>query len=166
VREEQWARTLEKLGITLKIRKVDFALFNRRLQQYDFDTTTIVEGHFTLPSVQDYVRIYGSKSADEKGNDNYRGVKSAAVDHILDAMGQAQTLPALRDACRALDRVVMWNCWQVPQLYAANIAMSYWNRFGMPARRPRYYTVNVTIDIEPQLAWPELCWWAKPGAAR
>ena len=161
VREVEWARTLEKLGITLKIRKVDFALFDRRLKEFDFDTTTIVEGHFTMPSVQDYVRIYGSKSADEKGNDNYRGVKSPAVDRLLQAMNEAQTMPALLDACRALDRVVMWNHWQVPQLYAANIPLSHWNKFGKPAKAPRFFTVAVTIDIEPQLAWPELTWWIK-----
>lgn len=161
VRETEWARTLEKLGITLKIRKVDYALFSRRLEEYDFDTTTIVEGHYTMPSAQDYVRLYSSASADQKGNDNYRGVKSPAVDHILKAMSEATTMNALRDACRALDRVVMWNHWQVPQLYAANIQLSHWNKFGKPAKAPRYFTVGVTIDVEPQLAWPELCWWIK-----
>jgi peptide/nickel transport system substrate-binding protein/microcin C transport system substrate-binding protein len=161
VREIEWARNLEKLGVRLSIRKVDYALFSRRLQEYDFDTTTIVEGHYTLPNVNDYVRLYGSKSADEKGNDNYRGVKNRAVDHILEAMVRAETLQQLRDACRALDRVVMWNHWQVPQLFAANIKLSYWNKFGMPGRRPRFFTVSVTQDLEPQLAWPELTWWSK-----
>ena len=161
VREIEWARNLEKLGIKLSIRKVDYALYSRRLQEYDFDTTTIVEGHYTLPNVSDYVRLYGSKSADEKGNANYRGVKSKAVDHVLDAMGRAETLQQLRDACRALDRIVMWNHWQVPQLFKASITLSYWNKFDMPAKRPRFFTVSVTQDLEPQLAWPELTWWPK-----
>lgn len=161
VRELEWARNLDKLGIRLGIRKVDYALFSRRLQEYDFDLTTIVEGHYTIPSHADLVRLYHSSSADQKGNDNYRGVKHPAVDHILAAMGRAQTMLQLRDACRALDRVVMWHHWQVPQLYAADITLSYWNKFGIPAKRPRFYTVSVTQDIEPQLAWPELCWWQK-----
>jgi len=161
VRELEWARTLEKLGVELKIRKVDYALFDRRLREYDFDTTTIVEGHYTLPSAQDYQQFYSSASADEKGNNNYRGVKSPAVDRILRAMSEASTLAELRDACRALDRVVMWNYWQVPQLYAANITLSHWNKFGKPAKVPRYFTVGVTIDVEPQLAWPELTWWIR-----
>ena len=161
VREIEWARSLEKLGVRLTIRKVDYALFSRRLQEYDFDMTTIVEGHYTQPNAADYQRIYSSKSADEKGNDNYRGVKSPAVDRLLDAMADSQTLAQLRDACRALDRVVMWNHWQVPQLYAASIPMSYWNKFGQPARRPRFFTTSVTQELEPQLAWPELTWWIK-----
>jgi microcin C transport system substrate-binding protein len=161
VREIEWGRNLEKLGVKLAIRKVDYALYARRLQEYDFDMTTIVEGHYTLPNASDYLRLYGSKSADEKGNNNYRGVKSRAVDHVLEAMGRAETLLQLRDACRALDRIVMWNHWQVPQLYAANITLSHWNKFGIPAQRPRFFTVSVTQDLEPQLAWPELTWWAK-----
>jgi microcin C transport system substrate-binding protein len=161
VRELEWARNLDKLGIRLNIRKVDYALYSRRLQEYDFDTTTIVEGHYTIPSPADLVRLYHSRSADQKGNDNYRGVKHPAVDHILDAMGRAETMQQLRDACRALDRVVMWHHWQVPQLYAADIPLSYWNKFGLPAKQPRFFTVSVTQELEPQLAWPELCWWAK-----
>ncbi len=160
-REIDWARNLRKLGIVLNIRNVDYALYTRRLEEFDFDVTTIVEGHFTLPSAQDYQRIYSSKLADVKASDNLRGVKSPAVDRLLDAMGAAQTLAELRTACRALDRVVMWNHWQVPQLFAANIQLSYWNRFGRPARAPRYYTVSVTVDVEPQLAWPDLTWWEK-----
>jgi peptide/nickel transport system substrate-binding protein/microcin C transport system substrate-binding protein len=85
--------------------------------------------------VADYVTPYGSKSADEKGNNNFRGVKSAAVDHIIEAMNHATTLEAFRDACRALDRVVMWNHWQVPELYADYEPMSYWDKFGIPAVR-------------------------------
>lgn len=161
VRELDWQRNLEKLGIRLGIRKVDYALYSRRLQEFDFDLTTIVEGHYTLPSQADLVRLYHSKSADQKGNDNLRGVKHPAVDHLLEAMGRAETMQQLRDTCRALDRVVMWHHWQVPQLYAADIALSHWNKFGMPDKRPRFFTVSVTQDLEPQLAWPELCWWAK-----
>ncbi|MFO1271528.1 MAG: extracellular solute-binding protein [Rubrivivax sp.] len=161
IREVEWARILRRLGIELRIRPVDYALFYRRAEEFDFDTMTIVDGHYTLPSVASYQRILGSKMADVKASDNLRGVKSAAVDRILEAMAAAQTLAQLQDACRALDRVVMWNHWQVPQLYKASIDLSYWNKFGRPAKAPRYYTVSVTIDVEPQLAWPELTWWAK-----
>src|ERR1700752_1586423 len=97
---------------------------------------TIVEGTFTLPQVNDLISLYGSKAADEKGNSNFRGVKSAAVDPLLEAMTKATTLEQVRDAARALDRVVMWNYWQVPDLYLSKIRASYWDKFGMPAKRP------------------------------
>ena len=160
-----WQRTLEKLGIKLKIRRVDFALYERRVRELEFDILTIVEGQsFTVPSPLDYQRSYHSRNADTKGSDNYRGVKHPAVDAALDAMDSARTLPALRDACRALDRVVMWNAWQIPDVFPSTINVSYWNKFGQPAKRPRYLTVLYTPDLDPLLAWPLLNWWMKDAA--
>ncbi|MGE5117561.1 MAG: extracellular solute-binding protein [Betaproteobacteria bacterium] len=163
-RDAIWEHNLDKLGIKLKVRQVDFALYRRRLEQYDFDVVTIVEGSFTIPSALDYTTLYGSKSADEKGNNNFRGVKSAAVDHILEAMARAASLETLRDACRALDRVVMWNYWQVPELYFAAEPACYWDKFGMPAVRPKYFTID--NPNSGQLAWPITTWWIRPGAVK
>jgi microcin C transport system substrate-binding protein len=163
VSEAIWARLLDKVGVTLKVRSVDYALFNRRLEEFDFDLVTIVEGRFTLPSTQDLQSAYGSAYADVKGGSNFRGVKSPAADHILAAMNRAQTMQELRDACRALDRVVMWSRWQVPDLYSGSLNVSYWNKFGMPAKQPRFFTLGLTPDLDPQLAWPELTWWVDPA---
>ena len=161
---EDWQRNLEKLGIKMKVRNVDFALYRRRLENYDFDMVAIVEGRFTLPSPKDYEQLYGSKAADEKGNGNYRGVKSAAVDHIVAAMKAATTIDELRTAARALDRVVMWNHWQVPDLYFSLLPTSYWNKFGMPAVRPTYYSIDSPSDAQP--AWPLTTWWIRDPAKR
>jgi microcin C transport system substrate-binding protein len=156
----EWQKNLEKIGGRLKFRDVDFALYQRRLQEYDFEMVAIVEGKFTLPAVADLTALYGSKSADEKGNSNYRGVKSAAVDSLLKTMGEAATLDELRTVSRALDRVVMWNWWQVPYLYSANERASYWDKFGMPKVRPKYYSIDSPADpFYP--AWPITTWWLK-----
>lgn len=165
-REAEWVRTLAKLGVTLKERVVDYALFSRRLQQFDFDTVTIVEPRFSLPSVPEYARLYGSKAADEPGSDNLRGVKSPCVDALLEAMNRATTLESLRDACRALDRVVMWNFWQVPDLYLGLLPTSYWNKFGLPARQPRYMTIESTFELDQSCAWPLTTWWIRDPAQR
>ena len=160
----EWQQNLEKLGGTLKLREVDFALYRRRLEEYDFDMVAIVEGKFTLPPANDLIALYGSKSADEKGNSNFRGVKSPAVDSLLKVMANAATLDQLRTACRALDRVVLWNFWQVPDLYFSNERASYWNKFEMPAVRPQYYTVESPNDEQP--AWPITTWWLKDASKR
>ena len=163
-REQIWQRNLDKLGIRLNIRSVDFALYRSRLEQYDFDTITIVEGDFTLPSAADYITLYGSKSADEPGNNNFRGVKSKAVDHILEAMSNARTMQELLDACRALDRVVMWNYWQMPELWFAAEPASYWDKFGIPKVRPKYFTIDSALTDLP--AWPVTTWWIRDAAKR
>jgi microcin C transport system substrate-binding protein len=158
-----WQHNLDKLGMRMNIRNVDYALYERRLNDYDFEMVTIVEPSFTLPSPGDYLQLYGSKSADQKGNSNYRGVKSAAVDHVLEAMNNAATLADFRDACRALDRIVMWSYWQVPELYANTELISYWNKFGIPAQAPLYFTTDLAPDVDSQLPWPIATWWIKPG---
>jgi microcin C transport system substrate-binding protein len=160
-----WAQNLAKLGIHFKVRNVDFALYDRRLQDFDFDIVTIVEGSFTLPSSSDYTSYYGSKAADEKGSNNLRGVKSAAADHALAAMTTATTMTEFTDACRALDRIVMWSHWQVPELYQDNEPIAYWDKFGMPAVLPRFFTADLAPDVDPQLPWPITTWWAKPATA-
>ncbi len=163
-RMPDWELNLEKLGVALKIRSVDFALYRRRLEEFDFDMVTIVEGDFTLPSPTDLSTSYGSKAADEKGSNNLRGVKSPAVDKVLEAMLGARTLDELRDAARALDRIVMWSHYQVPDLYASDEKASYWNRFGMPAVRPKYFTLESSLSEWP--AWAVTTWWVLDPAKR
>ena len=160
-----YQRNLEKLGISMKERMVDFALFRRRLEQYDFDLIIIVEPDFTLPSAADLASSYGSKSADEPGNNNARGVKSRAVDALIARIGSATNLDELRTATRALDRVVMWNFWQVPQIFVADEQISYRNRFGMPATQAQYFSADNFIETSTP-PWPLWTWWnQQPGEA-
>ena len=155
-----WQSNCRKLGIELKQRTVDFALYRRRLQQFDFDMVTIVEGRFTLPQGATLAGIYGSKAADEPGNNNLRGVKSKAVDALLDVMMRAGTVAELRDAARALDRVVMWNFWQIPDLYAGVENVSHWNRFGKPATMAHYFQADTLINgFMDHAPWPLWTWW-------
>ncbi|KNZ31062.1 MAG: hypothetical protein AD742_19290 [Methylibium sp. NZG] len=154
-RQTEFQRNLEKLGIEMKERLVDFALYRRRLETFDFDTITIVEGEFTLPDASSLQSLYGSKGADEEGSNNFRGVKSKAADHILEALANARTLDQLRDAARAHDRVVMWSFWQVPQLYYNLEPASYWDKFGIPKVQPQHFSIDTTG------AWPIVAWWDK-----
>lgn len=165
-RMNPWRHNAEKLGMQIKDRAVDFALFDRRLVEFDFDMVTIVEPSFTLPAVADYVGLFSSKTADEKGSDNLRGVKSRAVDNALAAMGSARTMEEFRDACRALDRIVMWSHWQVPELYSNFEDASYWNKFGIPAVRAKYFQIEYSPILTTLMAWPLLTWWIKDPAQR
>ena len=158
-------RNLEKLGIAMKERIVDFALYRRRLEQYDFDLIVIVEGDFTLPSAADLASSYGSKSANEPGNSNFRGVQSEAVDHLIEAIGSATTMEELRAATRALDRVVMWSFWQIPQVYISDEQISYWNRFGIPAVQAKYFVAD-SYPSSSSAPWPLWTWWIKDAKTR
>jgi peptide/nickel transport system substrate-binding protein/microcin C transport system substrate-binding protein len=157
--EAVWQRNFEKLGIRMKTRLVDFALFVKRLETFDFDMVLIRTQDFTLPKVADLKDQYGSAAADAKGSNNYRGTKSAAVDHLLAKMDAARTLEELRTASRALDRVVIHSHAQIPELYSGSFPVSYWDRFGIPEKRPQFFTIDGGLDVWP--SWVVTGWWAK-----
>lgn len=161
--EAVFQRNFEKLGITLKLRLVDFALYRKRLETFDFDMTIIRVGDFTLPGAADLKSMYGSQSADVEGSNNYRGLKSAAVDHLIASMEKARTMEALRDAARALDRVIMHGYYQVPDLYLGANRVSRWDRLGIPGTVPKYYTIASPSEW---LQWAVTAWWAKDAAQR
>jgi microcin C transport system substrate-binding protein len=158
-----WMRNMEKLGIRMRVRTVDFALYRKRLEVFDFDMVGIAGGDFTLPSASDFQSSYTSKTADEEGSNNLGGVKMRALDQLIDVMSAARTLDELRIACRAIDRVIMHSHIMVPELYSAAQPMSYWNRFGIPNVMPGYFTID-TADA--QVAWPITTWWIKDPAKR
>jgi peptide/nickel transport system substrate-binding protein/microcin C transport system substrate-binding protein len=165
-RYPEFERNLKRLGIQYTERLVDFSLYNRRLTSTrDFDLVIIVEGKFTLPNAGDLYQLYHSSQADKEGSQNYRGVKSRAVDALIERISQARTMDELRTAAHALDRVVMWNHWQIPQLYGPGENTSYWNKFGIPAVTPLYFQID-SIPDEHSRPWPLWCWWDKASDQR
>lgn len=159
-RNPEFQRNLLKLGIVYNERLVDFSLYRRRLESHDYELIIIVEGKFTLPNSGDLRSLYGSQGADEPGSSNYRGVKSPAVDALIERIATASNKDDLRTAARALDRVIMWNHWQIPQLFTRTEPTSYWNKFGLPATQPKYFQID-SIPDEHSLPWPLWTWWDK-----
>ena len=159
-----WISNLQKLGVVMRVRQVDFALYRRRLETFDFDMASIRTPDFTLPSALEYMDSFGSKAADETGSGNLRGVRSKAVDSVLRTLSNARTMQELQDACRALDRIVTHSHWQVPYLYAATFRVSYWDRFERPKTVPLYYTIESPSESVPQ--WPIVNWWLKAEVAK
>lgn len=150
-----WARNLEKLGITLNFRPVDFALYQQRLQKFQFEITTLAYPGTHTPG-QEYADIFGSKAADTEDSGNLSGVKSPAVDALLRQMTGARTKQELLPACRALERVIAHSHYLIPQWTAGThrIAYNAW-RLQPTAAMPPYASGE---------GWAIDTWWAKPGA--
>lgn len=159
-RFQEFEINLKKLGVVYTERLVDFSLYRRRLETFDFDVIIIVEGKFTLPTPGDLRKYYGSSQADVAGSNNYRGVKSPAVDALIERISTASTMPELLTASHALDRVIMWNHWQIPQLFTRAEPTSHWNKFGIPKVQARYFQID-SISTEHSLPWPLWTWWDK-----
>ena len=151
-----WMRNLEKLGITLRFRPVDFALYQQRLQKFDFHITTIAYAGTANPG-QEYADLFGSQAADTEDSGNLAGVKSAAVDSIISLMVSAKTEAQYRAACRTLDRVISHSHVLLPQWFAGTHRMAYnaW-RLERPKVTPPYFRGET---------WAIDTWWARnpPG---
>jgi microcin C transport system substrate-binding protein len=147
-----WMRNLEKLGITLKFRSVDFALYQERLQKFDFDITSINFPGTNNPG-QEFADLFGSKAADTPDSGNLAGVKSPAVDAMIRAMTRAKTQEQLLPACHALERIIVSSHYLIPQWTAGTHRMAYnaW-RLVRPEVLPPY---------SPGETWVINTWWAK-----
>ena len=147
-----WARNLEKLGIELKFRPVDFALYQQRLQKFEFDITSLAYGGTHNPG-QEYADLFGSKAADTEDSGNMSGIKSTAVDDLIRQMTAARSRAELLPACRALERAISHNHILIPQWAASThrIAYNAWRLQG-PAIMPPYAVGE---------GWVIDTWWAK-----
>jgi microcin C transport system substrate-binding protein len=148
-----WMRNLEKLGITLKFRSVDFALYQERLQKFDFDITSLAFGGTHNPG-QEFADLFGSKAADTPDSGNFAGVKNPAVDALITAMTSAKTQEQLLPAFRALDRVITHSHYLIPQWSAATHRMVYnaWRLEKPAGLMPPYASGE---------GWVMDTWWAK-----
>ncbi len=132
-----YVENLKRLGIDARARLVDSTEAKRREDTFDFDI--IAPGVFAQSdSPGNEQRYYwGSAAADQPGSQNIIGIKNPAVDALVDKIIFAPNRDALVTACRALDRVLLWNAYVVPQWFSANVRIAYWNKFGAPNPLPK-----------------------------
>lgn len=148
-----WVRNLEKLGIALRFRPVDFALYQQRLQKFDFDITSLAFAGTHNPG-QEYADLFGSEAARTEDSGNFAGVSSPAVDALIRAMTRARTKAELLPACQALDRVIAHGHFLVPQWSAPTHRLAYnTQRLGRPDTMPPY-------TQSPEV-WAVDTWWAR-----
>ena len=138
-----YVRNLEKLGVQVDIRTSDFALHQKRMNEYDFDMTTVRFPDSQNPGNELWDR-FGSQAAKEKGSDNVIGVQSPVVDALVAEITKAQNREQLRAASRALDRV-LWNSYYViPQWYNPTHRVAYRKEMRYP-EPPLYYSAEPWI---------------------
>ena len=144
-------KALEKLGITLTYRIVDFSLGKQKMDAFDFEITTLRLPGSTAPGGE-LLELFGSKAAATHGSSNVWGIADPAVDALLQKVVTAKTRPELSAAMRALDRVLTNGYYSVPQYYGDAFLIGYRPRpFVLPAIVPPYYQPDT---------WAMSTWWA------
>ena len=149
-----FAKNLEKLGIQVNYKVIDFAILQKRLDVFDFEVISNRLVGSESPGTE-LLERFGSKAADIEGASNVMGIKDAAVDALIDKVVSAQTHAELVNRLRALDRVLRHGHYAVPHWYSGVHRVAYRaGRFEQPAQTPRYY--------QPE-AWATSVWWASPS---
>ncbi len=134
-------RTLAQIGITLDLRRIDSAQYVTRLNARDYDMIVAQFPHNADPLLspgRELYSLYGSQSAMEVGSSNAMALRDPAVDQIIDGLVKANTRDAMVHYARALDRVLQWNYYTIPNYYSQGTPTVYTNRFGIPKVTPTY----------------------------
>jgi microcin C transport system substrate-binding protein len=130
-------RNLADLGIELVIRRVDVSQYINRLRSRDFDLIVGGFGQSNSPG-NEQREYWHSSSADNPGSRNFIGLKDPAVDSLVEGLINADSRQSLITHTRALDRVLLWGHYVVPNWHIKTWRVAYWNRFEHPEISPKY----------------------------
>ncbi|WP_169567265.1 extracellular solute-binding protein [Sneathiella limimaris] len=145
-------KNLEKLGVTATSRVVDTAQYTERLRNYDFDIVTSVFGQSISPG-NEQREFWGSAAGKRPGSRNLMGIDNPVVDDLIERLISAPDYESLKPIVRALDRVLTWNFYIIPQFTSAYERIAYWNKFGK-------------TDVYPSQGTDITAWWVDPEKQR
>jgi microcin C transport system substrate-binding protein len=133
-----YMQALQTLGIDAHMREIDSALYQKRIDSFQFDITTYIYPPVSIPGVE-LERRFSSRAASQIGSENYSGIRSKAVDALVHAAISATNLDDLETATRALDRVLVNEYYVVPQYYERDVRIAYKTTIGHPRVAPDTY---------------------------
>jgi microcin C transport system substrate-binding protein len=146
---------LERLGVAVTARTVEDAQYENRLRRWDYDIIISGWGQSLSPG-NEQRDFWGSAAADMAGSRNYIGIKNPAIDTLIDRVIFTKNRADLVAATKALDRVLLWNHYVVPQWTYGKVMTARWDRFGHPEVMPKYGRDS----------FPTIWWWDEAKAAK
>jgi microcin C transport system substrate-binding protein len=128
-----YVQNLRKLGFDVKVRTVDPAQYQHLVDDFDFDMIMMIYPGADIPGneLRDFWSCAAAKS---QGSNNVPGICDPAIDALIDKVVTAQDRETLRVAANALDRVLLWNWYLVPNWHSQDFHVAYWDRFGDPGK--------------------------------
>lgn len=133
-----YVKNLERLGMRVNYRQIDAALYQRRLQNFEFDMVVTVFGQSQSPG-NEQRNYWHSTTAERPGSRNLAGIRNEAVDQLVDKIIYAETQEELVAASQALDRVLWYSYYVVPNWYLDHHRLTFRNVFARPETLPLYY---------------------------
>jgi microcin C transport system substrate-binding protein len=132
-----FVQNLKRMGITARVRTVDTAQYERRMETFDYDMTVVLFAESLSPG-NEQREYWGSQAADEQGSRNLLGIKNKVVDALIEELIQAPDRASLVAHARALDRVLQYGYYVIPNFHLDAFRVAYWNKFRRPAVSPKF----------------------------
>lgn len=146
--------SLRRLGIDATLRMVDTSQFVNRINDYDFDVTTTTLNQSSSPG-NEQRDFWGSKAAAKPGSRNIMGINDPVIDALVERIIFATDRDDLLATTHALDRILLWNYYVVPQYHRSVLWLAYWNKFGIPEKQPGFIGADINswwIDKDKEAA--------------
>jgi microcin C transport system substrate-binding protein len=144
-----FAKNLERLGVTARVRTVDTAQYENRVDHFDFDVTVGLWGQSLSPG-NEQRDMWHSATADTPGSRNLAGIKDPVVDKLVDLVIAAPDRPSLVARTRALDRVLLWGHHVIPHWHIQAWRVAAWDKFSRPTTPPKYALGFDTWWVDPK----------------
>jgi microcin C transport system substrate-binding protein len=145
-----YKRNLAQIGIDFEIRRIDSAQYLNRVMARDYDMIVTGYGVSTSPGMELY-NNFGSKVANDSGSSNYMVLRDPAVDALIEGLAKADSKPAMIDYAHALDRVLQWGFYWIPNYYPPGSSTVWWNRFGIPkVQASNSEAIDTWWEVSPQ----------------
>nr|WP_314581952.1 extracellular solute-binding protein [uncultured Pseudomonas sp.] len=145
-----YKRNLAQIGIDFEIRRIDSAQYLNRVMARDYDMIVTGYGVSTSPGMELY-NNFGSKVAMDAGSSNYMVLRDPAIDTLITGLAKADNKPAMIDYAHALDRVLQWGYYWIPNYYPPGSSTVWWNRFGIPkVQASNSEAIDTWWEISPQ----------------
>jgi len=142
--DAQWERivlpfvkNLQRIGVAARVRTVDTAQYQKRMENFDYDMTVEVWGQSLSPG-NEQRDFWSSHAATTKGSRNTAGVSDPVVDRLIELVIQAPDRSSLIARTRSLDRVLLWGFYCIPNWHIRAYRVAYWDKFGRPQIVPKY----------------------------
>ena len=128
---------LEKLGINASLRTIDSSQYQKRVESFDFDMVVFTFSQSLSPG-NEQRNFWSSGAADTNGSRNIIGIKNNVIDLLIENLINAKDREDLITISRALDRVLLWNYYVIPQWHISAYRVLYWDMFDQPKQKPKY----------------------------
>lgn len=141
-------KNLERMGVDARVRTIDPAQYQKRMENFDFDMAVVAFGESLSPG-NEQREYWGSQAADQPGGGNLMGIKNKVVDELVEELIRSPDRASLVAHTRALDRVLQYGYYLIPHYHITSFRVAHWDKFRRPAVSPKYAVGLETWWIDP-----------------